>query len=123
MPWAQKDDGSWTDPTLSDLSDRAYRLHDNAWTYCAYKMTDGRITRSEAVRIAAMFGMTDPDRVTQAISELVTAKLWTEDLHGYSLVGWLDQNRSRKQVLQDREKNRKKQAAYRRRMAESEASE
>jgi len=112
MPWAQKDDGAWTDPVLATLSDPAYRLHDNCWTYAANKLTDGRISRAEVARVAAMFGLTDADNLTEIIGELVTSTLWTEDLHGYDLVGWLDQNRSRAQVESDRAQNRERQRRY-----------
>src|SRR2546429_5338613 len=102
MTWAQKDDGAWTDPTLLALSDRAYRLHDNCWTYSADKLTDGRITRDEVARVAAMFGLTDRECLKQAVVELLTWKVWQEDVEGYALVGWLDQNRSKQEVDETR---------------------
>ncbi len=113
MSWAQKDDGAWTDPTLLALSDRAYRLHDNCWTYSADKLTDGRITRDEVARVAAMFALTDRECLKAAISELVTLKLWTEDLTGYSMAGWLEQNRSKQEVDERRESARKRMTRWR----------
>jgi len=113
MAWAQKDDRAWTDPRLCALSDRAYRLHDNCWTYSAERLTDGRISRDEVARVAAMFGLTDPDCLAKAIDELLTWQLWTQTMTGYAMVDWLDQNRSRKRVLRDRKRNREKLAAWR----------
>lgn len=43
MPWANLDDRTWTDPVLGTLTDRAYRLHINAYAYCGDQLTDGRI--------------------------------------------------------------------------------
>lgn len=123
MPWAQKDDRAWTDPTLCVLTDRAYRLLDNCWTYSADQLTDGHLTRDAVARVAAMFKLTDPKALSEAITELVTWKLWTEELDGFVMVGWLTQNRSRKRVLKEREKNRKKLAAWRAKMAAQEAAE
>jgi predicted FMN-binding regulatory protein PaiB len=64
-----------------------------------------------------MFGLTDPDCLKQAISELVTWKLWTEELQGYVMVGWLEQNRSKQDVLETREGARKRMARWRRKSA------
>ena len=122
MPWAQKDDGAWTDPTLAALTDRAFRLYDNCWTYAADKLTDGRITRDEVARVAAMFGLTDPDCLAQVITELVTWKLWIEDLNGYEIAGWLEQNRSKREVLETREGARQRMADYRARQAAKKAT-
>lgn len=113
MAWAQKDDGSWSDPTLLALSDRAYRLHDLCWTYSADKLTDGRLTRDEVTRVAAMFKLTDPSCLDETIHELVTCKHWTEDLHGIVMVEWLKQNRSRKDVLKARKRASERQARWR----------
>jgi hypothetical protein len=122
MAWAQKDDGSWTDPTLLALSDRAYRLHDLCWTYCADKLTDGRVTRDEVTRVAAMFNLNGHD-LTKAIKELITWKVWTEDLHGFVLVGWLDANRSAKDVRKARKRTKERQARWRQKAAASEEDE
>lgn len=123
MAWAQKDDGSWTDPTLLALSDRAYRLHDLCWTYCADKLTDGRVTRDEVVRVAAMFGLTDSDRLAETIDELLTRKAWTQNSPTYVLSGWLDANRSAKDVRRARERNKKRQARWRQKSAAAEDDE
>jgi len=123
MPWAQKDDGAWTDPRLSALSDRAYRLHDNCWTYAADKLTDGRITRDEVARVAAMFGLTDPAHLVKAVNELLTWKLWTQDTTSYEMVGWLEQNRSKKRVLREQRVNREKQRRWRAKQVSQEADE
>jgi len=122
MTWAQKDDGAWTDPTLSALSDRAYRLHDNCWTYAADKLTDGRITRDEVARVASMFGLTEPECLNSAISELLTWRLWIEELDGYEIAGWLEQNRSKQDVLNSREATRQRQARWRRKAAQKAAA-
>lgn len=120
MTWAQKDDGSWSDPRLCALSDRAYRLYDNCWTYSADKLTDGRITPDEVVRVAAMFGLTSPKDLAKAIEELLTWKVWTQNSPTYVMDGWLAQNRSKKKVLRSRELNAQKQARWRRKMAPTE---
>jgi hypothetical protein len=123
MAWSQKDDGSWTDPILLALSDRAYRLHDLCWTYCADKLTDGRVTRDEVARVAAMFKLVDPRCLDETIKELVTWKVWTEDLHGFVLVGWLDANRSAKEVRKARKRNAERQARWRQKAVPSEEDE
>jgi len=118
MSWAQKDDGSWTDSRLCALSDRAYRLHDNCWTYAADKMTDGELSRDEVARVAAMFNLTDPRQLDQAIHELITWKVWTATQNpGYAMVRWLEQNRSREDNLKALEANREKQRRWRERSA------
>jgi hypothetical protein len=122
MTWAQKDDGAWTDPTLSALSDRAYRLYDNCWTYAANKLTDGRITRDEVARVAFMFRLTDIDELTQATTEIVSAGLWIEDTTVFELVGWLDQNRSKQDVLSTRQLTRERQARWRKKAAQKAAA-
>jgi hypothetical protein len=113
MSWAQKDDGSWTDSTLSALSHIAYRLHDNCWTFAANKLTDGRLTADEVRRVSLMFGISDSE-LSKAIDELLTWQVWTRSTTAYEMVGWLDQNRSRAEVLAGREKTRKRQARWRR---------
>jgi hypothetical protein len=123
MAWAQKDDGSWTDPTLLALSDRAYRLHDLCWTYCADKLTDGRVTRLEVARVAAMFKLIDPGLLDETIRELTTLNVWIEDLHGFVLVGWLDANRSAKEVRKARKRSAERQARWRRKSAAAEPDE
>jgi hypothetical protein len=123
VTWAQFDDGAWTDPMLCALSDRAERLHFRCWIYAADKLTDGKVTRNEVTRVAAMFGVTDAECLAKAITELVTWRLWTENLDGFVMVGWLDANRSRKKVLRDRETNRRKQAAWRSKKVAAEAEE
>lgn len=122
MPWAQRDDQSWTDPRLCALSHVAFRLHENCWTYSANRMTDGRVTEDEVKRVAAMFDVTDAGCLKKAIQELLDALLWDQDTTGYVMVDWLSQNRSRKVVLRDRKKNREKLAAWREKQAR-EASE
>jgi hypothetical protein len=122
MPWAQKDDGAWTDSTLANLTDRTYRLYDNCWTFAANKLTDGRISRDEVARVAFMFGLTDPDCLTKAINEIVHAGLWTQDLIGYSMVGWLQQNRLKQDVLSTRQLARERQARWREKAAQKAAT-
>jgi hypothetical protein len=112
MPYSQKDDGWWTDLTLSKLSDRAYRLHDNCWSYGADKLTDGRLAREEVARVAAMFGVTDSQCLADTVKEIVMAGVWIQDVEGYVMVGWLDSNRSRERVERDRASNRERQARF-----------
>ena|ERR1700730_1774138 len=121
MSWAQFDDGTWSDPALSKLSHRAHRLFANCWIYCADKMTDGRLDLRQIEQVAFMFGLTDRDCIKADIAELVAGGVLTEDaqipltedMGGYTLVDWLEQNRTKQEVLDSRKKTAERQARWR----------
>jgi hypothetical protein len=111
VTWTKIGDEIWSDPDLTGLSDRAFRLQVNCYAYSSDKLTDGRLDARQVEQVAFMFGLTGDDLKT-AISELVHNGQWTEDLHGYVLVRYLEQNPTREKVIDDRRKNREKQAAW-----------
>jgi len=102
MPYANLDDHTWTDPVLGTLSDRAFRLHVNVYSYCGDQLTDGRVDARQVAQVAFMFGLSDPEEIKAAIAELVKGGVWAADLNGYTLPSYIASNRTRAEVEADR---------------------
>lgn len=71
MAWL--DDRFWCHPKITSLSDRAYRSHVNAITYCAGFGTGGVLTSAQQKAI----GVTPKAKL-----ELVSSQLWDENFPG-----------------------------------------
>src|SRR5437762_8022098 len=94
MTWAKLSDETWTDPVLTALSDRAFRLHIACLAYCADKLTDGALTARQVEQVAFMFGLTDEKELKATIAELVKSDLW-ESGQEYSIIDFLESNPSK----------------------------
>jgi hypothetical protein len=113
MPWANLDDGTWTDPVLGALSDRAFRLHVNTYAYCADLLTDGRVDARQVAQIAFMFQLASANEIKAAVDELLQAGVWTEDLNGFIVPSYVAANRSRAEVEADRASTRARVRKFR----------
>jgi hypothetical protein len=76
--------------------------------YCSTVLSDGELR----IRLSRISDAAD---LTGCASELVESGLWHRDGEGFIIVEYLGQQRSREQVLRDREANRKRQDDYRER--------
>lgn len=97
--WARLDDGFPDHPKILGLSDRAFRTHVEGICYAARMLTDGLVPRS-AVRKRA------------GAVELVERGVWLAATDGYLIHDFLEYQRSREQVMAER------QAATERRVTE-----
>jgi hypothetical protein len=89
--WVKLDDSFPDHPKIARLSDAAFRLHIRALCYCARFLTDGDLPSSFC-------------RVSKAVKEVVQAGLWEPLLDGWRVHDWLAYNRTKAQVLAEREK-------------------
>jgi hypothetical protein len=90
-------------PKVAGLSDRAFRLHVSGICYSNRHLTDGLVPASVLPRL--MGG--PPGR---ALEELTDRGMWIPVLgsaEAYSIHDYLDWNRSREQVLSERERRSK----------------
>lgn len=101
MPWVNKDDQFPEHPKVWGLSDAAYRLHDSGICYCNRHLTDGLISADKVPSLVPRFRKA-------TLIELVEKGIWIALLGGetYEIHDFLDWNRSRDQVLADRERLR-----------------
>lgn len=97
MPWVNKDDQMPEHPKVWALSDAAYRLHDSGICYCNRQLTDGLISADKVPTLV-------PRYKKQTLAELVERGIWTSLMDGsaYVIHDFLDWNRSREQVLEDK---------------------
>ena len=91
MSWAKFTDNMPEDPDIARLTDGAFRLFVSATCWAAQHQTDGEIPNDMLRRIMPRF------KASYA-SELVTAGVWTEDPHGYTIRSFLKYNPSREAV-------------------------
>jgi hypothetical protein len=101
MPYANLSDTTWSDPALGTLSDQAFRLHINAYSYCSNHLTDGRLTARQVEQVGFMFGLVG-DALKAAATELVQAGVWTEALTEYTLPSFIATNWSRARIEEQR---------------------
>jgi hypothetical protein len=95
------------DPTLENLSDRAWRTYTGSLMWCAEHGTDGRIPM-RSLRLLHPDGV---DRDTAAA--LVTAGLWKHVHDGYEIPDWDAHQSLAVDVEWQRQRNRRKVADYR----------
>lgn len=102
MTWLKIDDGFDENMKIEPLCDRAFRLHISALCLCSRKLSDGHIS---ATSLKGMLAKTSATK--RHVQELVDAELWLPALGGGHVIkDFLHYNRSREQVLDDREKAR-----------------
>lgn len=100
MPWANFDDQFPTHPKIVPLSDGAFRLHVSGICYCAQHLTDGLIG-AEAVPTLR------PKYRPQMLAELLDKNIWIQHGDAYEVRDYLQWNRSKEQVENERERKRK----------------
>ncbi|MQB00517.1 MAG: hypothetical protein GEU78_09540 [Actinobacteria bacterium] len=103
MPWVNLDDKMPDHPKITGLSDAAFRLNVSAICYCNRHLTDGLIDADEVPRLVRRFRRS-------AVNELVTRGVWLhhEVLHCYEVHDYLQWNKSRVQVEEAAERQRKR---------------
>lgn len=102
MPWVNLDDHFAEHPKNFALSDAAWRLHVSGICYCNIHLTDGLIDAAKVPTLVPRFR-----RV--ALAELVDRGIWSPLLGGaaYEVHDFLQWNRSREQVLAEKERKSK----------------
>ena len=100
MPWANLDDQFPEHPKNDGLSDAAFRLAVSGICYANRFLTDGFVASDRVPRIVPRFRKA-------ALDELVSGGLWLTVAGGYEIHDFLDWNRSRAQVEEERERKRK----------------
>lgn len=100
MPWANLDDKFPAHPKVVRLSDAAFRLHVSGICYSAQHLTNGVVER-DAVRLLV------PRFRKAALDELLTKEQWRAHPDGYEIHDYLQWNRSREQVEQERDRKSK----------------
>jgi hypothetical protein len=100
MPWLNMDDGMPRHPKIAPLSDGAFRLHVSGLCYCSEHLTDGLIG-------AEVIPTLRPKYRSAMLAELIDRNLWRQHGDVYEIHDYLDWNRSREQVEQERERKRR----------------
>lgn len=118
MSWTKITDEFLEDDTITDLSDRGYRLFVSGIVYCSRNLTDGVITAKGLNVLQAIVGY----RVQKYAAELVAAGLWTESGGDHCVRNFLKFNRDAATVKEDRRKARDRMAKLRNGSAEHRAN-
>ncbi len=97
MSWVKLDDGFFENPMTAPLSKSAKLLYLAGLTYCAKRLTDGKIDARgvKVVRALAESG-------AKAVAELETAGRWEKNGDGYIVHDYLDYNPPASKVLAQR---------------------
>lgn len=103
MPWANLDDQFPTHPKVVRLTDPAFRLHVSGICYCAKYETNGRID-AEVVPLLA------PRFKPRVLEELIERRLWAPIAGGYEIHDYLQWNRSKEDIAEERERKRKQRS-------------
>lgn len=133
MAWVRIDDGFARHPKVVAAGPLAMAMQVAALCYCNRELTDGFVPRAVAKTLLDFdIDRADGTRYTVAwvsghagddmssewiISLMVEAGMWDEVPGGYRIHDYHDYQPSKEQVLQEREGNRKRQAAWRERNA------
>lgn len=112
MPWANFDDQYPKHPKIVRLSDAAFRLHSCGICYCAQYLTDGLIDADAVPGLVPRFKRS-------ALTELVERNLWIQHGQVYEIHDYLEWNRSKEQVVEERERLRKQRSAAGKKGAEA----
>ena len=100
VSWVKLDDGFFGNPKTGPLSKGAKLLYLAGLTYCAKRLTDGKIDARgvKVVRALAEAG-------AKAVAELEKTGRWEKNGSGYIVHDYLDYNPSREESLAQREFN------------------
>lgn len=97
MSWLTLDDNMPDHPKIRGLTDRAFRLHVYALCYCSRHLTDGVIPASACRGVV--------DNSSRYCRELVAKKLWQSRDEVFVIHDYLDWNKSRADVENQRKLN------------------
>lgn len=102
MAWVQLDDGFPEHPKNWALSDAAFRLHTAGIAFCNRQLTDGFISGSKVPALVPRFRKT-------ALKELVDRGHWVPimDGHIYEIRDYLQWNKSKDQITEERDRLKK----------------
>lgn len=103
MSWFMLDDRFFDNTKIAALSDRAKVAYLEAGTYCARELTDGFIPANKARMISG---------TTKALKELIPG-LWEPCTGGYRVHDYLKYNKTRAQVLSEREAAKRRMSGLR----------
>ena len=94
MSWLRIDDGFADNVKVSELSDRAFRLHVEALCYCSRNLTDGWLLPKTVKVLTAGIGAT-----RKHVDELIEKGLWLNSQGGgFTVNDYLEYNPSAEQV-------------------------
>ncbi|WP_299442643.1 hypothetical protein [uncultured Phycicoccus sp.] len=96
LPHTDLDDERWI-----DAGSDAFAVHCAAMVWCDRRLTDGRISRSMALRCALAVPL---ERVAEAVATLTEHGFWVEDGDGYVIVDYLEHAFPANQVKRTRER-------------------
>lgn len=97
MAWSRLDDQFVEHPRITQLSDRAFRLHVASLCHAARKLTDGHISPTDARVIQAL---TQASR--KHVKELVDAGVWIVNGDGWHIRDYLDYNDTAERIKERR---------------------
>lgn len=117
MPWVRLEDSFADHPKIERAGPLAAWLHVAALCYCARHLTDGRLPRQKASRLA---DIASPET---HIDTLLRVGLWSEDGDDYVIHDYLDYQPSRADVESDRAAARDRMAKNRRKKQQQQQSE
>jgi hypothetical protein len=100
MPFVNLDDQMPDNPKIIVLSDAAFRLQVSGLAYCNRHLTDGFLPVAAVPQLVPRFKKA-------ALTELMHGRIWIPADGGYRIHDYLDWNRSKEQVTEDRERLRK----------------
>src|SRR5512138_1642524 len=103
MPWAMFDDGIATHPKFVDRAPAAKLVFMLSIVYCNRELTDGELSPSARLIIFAQAGEDVLTCAKSITSELIAAGLWDERGGAIHVHDYLQWNRSRAQVLAERQ--------------------
>lgn len=111
MSWLRIDDKFARHPKVLNLSDKAFRLHVAALCTCAEMLSDGRLGERDIKMLVPVVNASSWKRY---VNELVSAGLWTVEIHGWSINDYLDYNPAAVKVKEQRKRNAERQRNHRR---------
>lgn len=104
MSWVRLDDGFWTNPKVLAAQPLSRGLYLAGLCYSARELTDGVVPKAAIPLLLAQVGATK-----KAPADLVACGLWVEVDGGWAARDFLEFNKSRDEVLDDREKAKERQ--------------
>jgi hypothetical protein len=95
VTWANFDDQFPSHPKVIGLSDAAFRLHTSGICYCAQFRTDGIIPAATVPTLV-------PRYRKRSLDELLDRAIWVPRAGDYEIHDYLEWNRSRAEIEEDR---------------------
>lgn len=107
MTWIKIDDHFPEDPDAIAIGEDASWLHLVAIAYCSRHLTDGKLPRKMVTKLT---GKRSPMKLVQ---RLLDVGWWIEEGDDFLIPKYLEHQRSRKQVVEEREMSRQRQEKVR----------